>query len=140
MESGVSPNPCNVHGESLLHKICRTGDPKTLQILLDAGASVQVCDDFGRTPLHDACWRAEPCFEIIEMIVSRDMHLLHMTDVRGATPLSYVHRQHWSRWIEFIDSKKDVWWNAEDAFDDYLICIPELVKIKPNTRPLPDPE
>ena len=65
MECGISTNPCNTFGESLVHTVCRRCEPETLQILLDAGTSVQVSDDYGRTPLHDACWRAEPCFKII---------------------------------------------------------------------------
>ena len=50
----LSPNPCNQYGESLVHTICRLGHSAMLQILLDAGADLQVADDYGRTPLHDA--------------------------------------------------------------------------------------
>ena len=50
----VSANPCNQYGESLVHTICRLGNTTILKTLVDAGADLQVADDYGRTPLHDA--------------------------------------------------------------------------------------
>ena len=102
MEMGLSPNPCNVYGESLVHmvrtredfecqkpffeflkpfdplpplynkllgivlishhhdlflipfqptheQVCRRGDIDLLEVLVDAGANLQVSDDYGRT-------------------------------------------------------------------------------------------
>lgn len=136
VSSGISPNPCNAFGESLLHMVCRRGDADLLQIMLDVGSSVQVADDYGRTPLHDACWAAEPSFETVELIASRDITLFHMTDSRGAVPLSYVRREHWPEWIEFLESKKDVWWPPIKGNDEPSV----LVDIAPNERPIPRPE
>lgn len=59
LREGVSQNPCNAYGESILHMICRRGDFELLNVFLKHGADVKVCDDFGRTPLHDACWTAK---------------------------------------------------------------------------------
>lgn len=59
LEKGISANPCNAFGESILHTICRRGDNELLKIFLKYGGCVQVCDDFGRTPLHDACWTSK---------------------------------------------------------------------------------
>lgn len=53
MSAGISPNPCNQYGESLVHMICRRGAKEFLEILIENGCSLQVADDYGRTPLHD---------------------------------------------------------------------------------------
>jgi hypothetical protein len=33
-------------------------------LLEECKLCVNISDDFGRTPLHDACWTAEPNFEV----------------------------------------------------------------------------
>lgn len=59
-----------------------------------------------------------------------------MTDSRGAVPLSYVRREHWPLWIEFLESKKDVWWPPKTDED-----MPSpLIDVAPNERPIPEPE
>jgi Ankyrin repeats (3 copies) len=136
MQSGISPNPCNAFGESLVHMVCRRGDYNLLRVLLDSGTSIQVSDDYGRTPLHDACWAAEPSFETVELIVDKDIALFHMTDSRGAVPLSYVRPEHWPLWIAFLDSKKDKWWPVKTEEDQPA----PLIDVAPNERPVPEPE
>jgi len=136
MQAGISPNPCNAYGESLVHMVCRRGDHELLKMLLvDVGTSIQVSDDYGRTPLHDACWAATPCFETVQMIADKDMALFHMTDSRGAVPLSYVRREHWPLWIEFLESKKDDWWPQKTEEDSPA----PLIDVAPNERPIPGP-
>ena len=103
MECGLSYNPCNQFGESLIHMACRRGNYPMLKYLVDRGCSVQICDDFGRTPLHDACWTSEPNFKIVELILDTDTRLLHIVDCRGATPLAYVKRENWQKWKEVRD-------------------------------------
>ena len=56
----VSTNPANAFGESLIHYICRLGFADALNIMISIGCDVQVSDDFGRTPMHDACWGSQP--------------------------------------------------------------------------------
>lgn len=47
----------NKFGESILHLACRKGLYHVAAFLIQqAQVPVQVCDDYGRTPLHDACW------------------------------------------------------------------------------------
>jgi len=138
--SGISPNPCNAFGESLLHLICRRGEPESLQVMVDAGCTIQVADDYGRTPLHDACWAARPCFELVEMILDVDVRFFHMTDCRGALPLSYVRKEHWAAWVEFLASRKDKYWPKRDIATEGEQEPPELAKLGPNTRPIPDPK
>lgn len=139
LESGLSPNPCNAFGESSIHTVCRRGDTKLLKVFVENGGSVQVSDDFGRTPLHDACWTATPCFELVELILSKDVRLLHVVDCRGSPPLSYTKKEDWKRWIEFFDSKKEVFWPARDVNVDGEEAPPPLILEAPHSRPIPDP-
>lgn len=140
LESGISPNPCNNFGESIIHMVCRRGDHKLLKIFLDHGSSVQVSDDFGRTPLHDACWTTSPCFKSVEMLLNKDLRLLHIKDCRGASPLSYVKQENWGAWKEFLDRQKDVWWPHRDVDKEGDEPAPALTQISPHSRPLPNPK
>mmetsp|Transcript_11720 Transcript_11720/g.34432 ORF Transcript_11720/g.34432 Transcript_11720/m.34432 type:complete len:640 (-) Transcript_11720:29-1948(-) len=140
LSSGLSRNPCNAFGESVVHMVCRRGDHKLLEVLLDHGATLQVSDDFGRTPLHDACWTAEPCFECVDLVLSRDVRLLRVLDCRGSSPLSYVRKEHWSDWIDFLESRKDLYWKKRDVSEHGEEGPPMLAGISPNGRPVPDPD
>ena len=137
-EAGISPNPCNQFGESLLHMICRRGDAEMLQVLIDVGCNLQVADDYGRTPLHDACWAAKPAFGVVDVILGVDPRLFFMTDCRGSTPLTYVRKTHWAEWAPYLDEKKETVWPIRDPSDPE--GDPELTKYGANTRPLHDPD
>jgi Ankyrin repeats (3 copies) len=134
---GLSPNACNIHGESIVHSVCRRSDIHMLDILLQAGCEIQVSDDNGRTPLHDACWAPEPNFPLIEKLLERDKQMLYMMDSRGHLPLSYTRKHHWSEWLQFLQSKKDDYWPRGAA----LPCNNEtgLLFSEPNSRPIRDP-
>ena len=136
LAAGLSKNPCNKDGESLLHLICRRGDSSLLSVMLEAGCDIQVADDYGRTPLHDACWAAKPAFAVVEMLLERDAGLFYLTDSRGAVPLSYVPKEHWSQWLQFLESKKDVYWQRGGSCS----LPPALTLQEPNTRPAPHPK
>jgi|Transcript_9907 ankyrin repeat protein len=138
LECGLSPNPCNSFGESVVHMICRRGEYKLLKVLVDFGCSLQVTDDFGRTPLHDACWTAEPCFECVEMILDHDRRLLQIVDCRGSPPLSYVKADHWPKWVEFFKSKADKYWPSRCGEGDEP--PPKLSQEAPHSRPILDPK
>jgi hypothetical protein len=139
MGAGVSPNPCNRFGESLVHMVSRRGDAKALHVMMEHGCSVQVADDYGRTPLHDCCWAAKPAFDVAEYILEIDVRLLHMTDCHGATPLSYVRKEHWAFWIEFLEHKKEIFWPQRDLANDGEEEPPALAIVGANTKPLPTP-
>jgi len=139
MDMGLSPNPCNNFGESIVHMVCRRGDHRLLDVLTNAGASMQITDDFGRTPLHDACWTPKPFFKIVEAVLKADRRLINITDCRGSLPLAYVNKNHWSEWIEFLDSMKDVFWPVRDISRDGDEPKPELVCVKPHTNSVPLP-
>jgi hypothetical protein len=140
LSAGLSPNPCNAFGESIIHMVCRRGDWKLLNIFLEFGCSVQVSDDFGRTPFHDACWTTKPCFPSVELLLNRDVRLLHVVDCRGSAPLSYVKQENWGEWMEFFDSQKDIWWPVRNVSLSGEEDPPELVSRAPHSLPLPDPK
>jgi hypothetical protein len=140
MEVGLSPNPCNAYAESLVHMVSRRGDSKALQILVDNGCNLQVADDYGRTPLHDCCWAADPAFEVAEIILAADPRLFYMTDSRGAVPLTYVRKEHWPLWIEYLESKKDTIWPTRDLKSDGEEQSPPLTLTGANSLPMADPE
>jgi Ankyrin repeats (3 copies) len=142
MESGLSPNPANHFGESLCHMICRLGDNAMLTALLECGATLEVSDDYGRTPLHDACWASKPCFDVIDTIMTKmgneRYHLFNMLDKRGATPLSYIRQENWAEWMEFMVSKKDIYWPTLDKSNGKK-GPPSITLDAPHSRPVPDP-
>jgi Ankyrin repeats (3 copies) len=142
LKAGISPNPCNTYGESLVHMVCRRGDYKLLQVFIQNGCDLQVADDYGRTPLHDACWAAEPAFDMVRMLLDQDLTLLQMTDCRGFLPLSYVRKEHWPAWIQFIESNKEAYFPSlliEQSMHSTASTVCEFVEQSPDTRPLQDP-
>ncbi|KAL7580370.1 hypothetical protein ACA910_004397 [Epithemia clementina (nom. ined.)] len=134
---GLSPNPCNQFGESLLHMVCRRGDLPLLNVMIEAGSSLQVSDDYGRTPLHDAFWAANPACGVVETILRRDPGLFFMKDKRGALPLSYVTKSHWSDWMKWFDENIDRFFSEDEA---KFYHPAELVLMKPNSFSLPEPK
>jgi hypothetical protein len=139
MGAGISPNPCNMFGESLVHMVARRGDAKALHVMMEHGCSVQVADDYGRTPLHDCCRAIEPAFDVAEYILESDVRLMHMTDCRGASPLSYVRKEHWGFWIEFLENKKDIFWPKRDLANEGEQEAPALAMLGASTQPLTTP-
>lgn len=137
--SGLSPNACNQFGESLVHNVCRRGEYEKLKVLVDLGCQIQVADDYGRTPMHDACWSPNPCFEVIELLLEKDVRLFQMTDARDSTPLKYIHRDLWAKWINFLEVNKDRYWPFRDVVELGDEQAPALHCLKPNSCPVPDP-
>ena len=134
---GLSPNACNAHGESIVHTACRLSDLQTLDALIKAGCSIQVSNDNGRTPFHDACSSAEPNFRLIETLLNIDKHLFFLADKRGHLPLSCVKSDHWSLWLQFLESKKNDYWplcKGHDGTDSH-----DLMILMPHSRPVRDP-
>lgn len=140
LRCGLSRNPCNAFGESLVHMVCRRSDYALLKALVEHGCSLQVSDDFGRTPLHDACWTSEPCFECIELILLTDKRLLRLVDCRGSSPLAYVQKDNWRKWIDFFERKKDVYWPTRDVANEGEERPPRLAGEAPHSNPIQDPK
>jgi len=89
--------------ESLLHVACRRGHTAVVRLLLhEAHVPARVCDDYGRNPLHDACWTPEPNFELVALLLEACPDLLWIQDMRGHTPLRYAPRQSWKPWVKYL--------------------------------------
>mmetsp|Transcript_3224 Transcript_3224/g.7073 ORF Transcript_3224/g.7073 Transcript_3224/m.7073 type:complete len:529 (+) Transcript_3224:307-1893(+) len=107
-EAGLNLQAANKFGESLLHIACRRGYDDVATFLVEAAnVTIWVRDDFGRTPLHDACWTARPNLELMDLFVRRNPELLLVSDKRGNTPLDYVRREHWDLWRQFLEDRWD---------------------------------
>jgi Ankyrin repeats (3 copies) len=108
-ESGRTMQACNKFGESIVHMACRRGSTEIMKFLMDeAGVTIGLRDDYGRTPLHDALWTCKPAFDLVKLILQVCPDLLFTTDKRGFTPFSYVRRDHWVPWCQFLDDNKDL--------------------------------
>jgi ankyrin repeat protein len=109
LANGKQLEVCNKFGESLLHMACRRSNAHVVSFLLnEANVSPRIKDDYGRTPLHDACWRGNPEYEIVELLLQAEPRLAFVQDVRGHQPFQYARREHWDAWKEFLDNKKDL--------------------------------
>jgi len=113
---------CNRFGESVTHMACRRGLASVVSFLLTEGNvnSIRICDDYGRTPMHDAIWCMAPNFEIMDMLIAKDPMLLLVTDKRGFTPFQYAKREDWSLWLHFLRSRFDA---LTAKVDDDLLAI-----------------
>jgi ankyrin repeat protein len=136
---GISPNACNKYGETLLHKVCKSGQDKLLQVFLDCGADVQISDGAGRTPMHDACWGSPPSLNTFELLMQQDPYLIHMMDGSGALPLSLVRKENYGAWNAFLVSILDIYWSPRDASTGNQ-GPPPLALEKANSRPAADPD
>ena len=97
----------NKFGESLLHMACRRGFTRIVHFLLtEADVSLNVCDDMGRTPLHDACWTCEPNMDLMELLILHCPELLVMKDRRGSAPFEYIRGDHACAWMKFLSENK----------------------------------
>jgi len=105
-KNGKCMNACNKFGESVMHMACRRGNLRLVRYLVERGASVKCVDDFGRTPLHDACWTPEPCFDVVMYLLSLDVEMVMMLDRRGSSPLAYVRKEHHGVWCAFLEHTK----------------------------------
>jgi hypothetical protein len=105
LKEGQTMQVCNQFGESVLHSACRRGSTPVVQFLVrEAHVSVRLADDYGRTPLHDACWTNKPNFDLIKILLAACPDLLLIADKRGFTPLQYVRKDLWSEWCPFLES------------------------------------
>lgn len=107
-EEGQTMNCFNRFGESLLTMACRRGFEEIVEYLLQSlDVDIRICDDSGRTVLHDACWNPSPQLKICEWIMDRDPALFFVADNRGCTPFQYARPEHFGIWRQFLLDKKD---------------------------------
>lgn len=94
---------CNQFGESLLHMACRRGLLNAVEFMIgEANVSLYVKDDYGRTPMHDACWAPAPNFPLMKLLVETAPEQLFLSDIRGHTPLSYARKSDWRAWKAWL--------------------------------------
>lgn len=105
-------NACNRFGESILHIACRRGNIDMIRLLVtDLELKVEEsCDDYGRTPLHDAFWAGfEPrALRTVDFLLKQPYvtELLLCEDFRGSTPLDYTRREDRELWLCFLSERK----------------------------------
>jgi ankyrin repeat protein len=107
--SGRSLQCCNRFGESLIHMACRRGFIDVVRFMVEeANVSLCVKDDYGRTPMHDACWAPVPNFELMELLIQHAPEQLFLSDVRRHTPFSYVRKSDWKEWKKFLSERESM--------------------------------
>jgi ankyrin repeat protein len=109
-QGGRDMTACNTYSESIVHMACRRSNINIVSFLLTHGADLSILDDFGRNPLHDACWRVEPVFGIITMLLDRNLELIRQRDKRGYIPLQYVRDEHHLMWCAYLYNMIEKYW------------------------------
>jgi len=110
VEDGYSVNACNKFGESVVHAACRYGKKNILGYLIEKGATLKRTDDYGRTPLHDCCWRLsnrdiQGPDTLVDVVMEADINMWFLKDIRGHYPLQYVPKDRKLTWLKFIESR-----------------------------------
>jgi len=137
LQCGLSPNPCNAFGDSVLNNICRRGNEEMFHALMDCGASIHVMDSFGRTPLHYLCWSnlTNSCWSCVKYILEKDPYMLITEDNKGKTPLDYIPNFKWNAWRTFISNNVKAPW-----FIKLTVCDPlDEIKSIEVDQTLPNP-
>lgn len=107
-QEGQALDCFNRFGESLLNMACRRGFESIVMYLLESDrVDVRICDDGGRTPLHDACWNPLPQLTICQGLIEREPALLFVADRRGCTAFQYARQEHWDQWRKFLFEHRD---------------------------------
>lgn len=101
---------CNRYSESIVHMACRRSELDVIEFILANGGSTTIIDDYGRTPLHDACWRPTPRFDVVTRLLDENLDLIRHVDARGSSPLEYVREEHWLDWCAYLYNQKDKYW------------------------------
>ena len=101
---------CNRYAESIVHMACRRSDFKIVEYIIHHEGDINLVDDFGRTPLHDACWRVDPRFDILTLLLDANIDLLRVHDSRLDIPLKYVAKDQWVAYCAYFFHQKDRYW------------------------------
>jgi len=85
-QRSIAINACNSLGETALHVASATGRIRMVQLLLDAGANVNVTTKSeSRTPLHLACLNG--CIDTAKLLLNCATCNVNVKDYYGNTPL-----------------------------------------------------
>jgi len=93
-------------GETLVHLACRLNKLQALtHLLLVSGLPLNVKDQFGRNPLHNACSAVFPNFAVVDLLLSRSPDLVLYEDEKGKTPFEYIPCRLNGLWTRYISEK-----------------------------------
>lgn len=107
-QQGINLQCSNQFGETLLHLACRKTLISVVKFFIDeVGIPVNIHDDTGRTPLHDAFWTPEPNEELIDVMLMQCPEMLLVRDKRGHSPLQYSRQAHWDTWNAYLQARKE---------------------------------
>jgi Ankyrin repeats (3 copies) len=108
-QAGRNLQCCNKFQETILHAVARHGRTEILRFLVEeAGVSMRVSCDQGRTILHDGCWTATPSWDTISFVLHSHPEFLLIADRLGFTPLDYVPKAAWADWALFLENNKEL--------------------------------
>ena len=103
---GNSMEACNKYGDSIVHLACRRNSERVLSFLLQTcQVPCKLVCDYGRTPLHDACWTTSPNYTIIGMLLDVCPDLLYVKDARGSTAFEYLKKEFWPEMCAFLQDR-----------------------------------
>jgi len=105
----LSFNSCNRLGDSLIHIACQRGFADVVKFfVMEGGATLRIRNDYGRTPMHDACLSPSPNFALMEFLMEEEPALLFIRDSKGLIPVDYVRREYWDNLVSFLASRKQM--------------------------------
>jgi hypothetical protein len=153
LSCGVAINPVNGNdGRTLIHELCRRNDISLFNVVFECYQKttstttaslrhplVQVCDHYGRTPLHDVCASMNPSFEIVNVLFRHDPNLIFMADCNGILPLECIPNHTWSLWIQYLHEMLPVYLPTRDVVRDGPQSAPSLTLVASNSYPCRHP-
>ena len=98
----------NQFGENLVHMACRISTLKleVLKFLVEeVKVPMNVRDNKGRTPLHNACMSAIPNFDNVEYIMKQEPKLAIFEDDKEKIPFDLIPHRCFERWTRFLSQK-----------------------------------